>query len=106
MSDGSSPYDASQSALGYLHQCQYALLLGLQRDEEPNLSVSIEKLDDIAFHDNPSSPNVAKELLQVKHHVKRAGALGDSSPDIWRLQLAHRLPQVIELQYIPRRVLA
>lgn len=46
MSNGSSPFDASQSALGYLHQCQYALLLGLLRDEEPNLSISIEKLDD------------------------------------------------------------
>lgn len=84
MSDGSSPFDASQSALGYLHQCQYALLLGLQRDEEPNLCISIEKLDDIAFHENPSSADVAKQLLQVKHHVNRAGGLGDSSPDIWK----------------------
>ncbi len=84
MSDGSSPYDASKSALGYLHQCQYALLLGLQRDEEPNLCISIEKLDDVAFHESPSSPNVAKELLQVKHHLRRAGALGDASPDIWK----------------------
>jgi len=84
MSDGLSPFDASQSALGYLHQCQYALLLGLQRDEEPNLCISIEKLDDIAFHESPSSPHIAKELLQVKHHLNRAGGLGDSSPDIWK----------------------
>jgi hypothetical protein len=84
MSDGSSPFDASQSALGYLHQCQYALLLGLQRDEEPNLCISIEKLDDIAFHESPSSADVAKQLLQVKHHISRAGGLGDASPDIWK----------------------
>lgn len=84
MSSDSSPFDASQSALGYLHQCQYALFLGLQRDEEPNLCISIEKLDDIAFHENPSTPSVAKELLQVKHHIKRAGGLGDSSPDVWK----------------------
>lgn len=84
MSDGSSPFDASQSALGYLHQCQYALLLGLQRDEEPNLCISIEKLDDIAFHESPSSADVAKQLLQVKHHINRAGGLGDASPDIWK----------------------
>ena len=84
MPNNSSPFDASQSALGYLHQCQYALLLGLQRDEQPNLCISIEKLDDIAFHENPSSPDIAKELLQVKHHVKRTGGLGDSSPDIWK----------------------
>jgi len=84
MPDNGSPFDASQSALGYLHQCQYALLLGLQRDDESNLSVSIEKLDDIAFHESPSSPDVARDLLQVKHHVNRAGGLGDSSPDIWK----------------------
>lgn len=84
MSGGSSPFDASHSALGYLHQCQYALLLGLRRDEEPNLCISIEKLDDIAFHENPSSPEVARQLLQVKHHNNRAAGLGDSSPDIWK----------------------
>src|SRR5258708_2483198 len=84
MSNGSSPFDASQSALGYLHQCQYALLLGLQRDEEPNLCISIEKLDDIAFHDSPTSADVAKQMLQVKHRVSRTGGLGDSSPDIWK----------------------
>jgi len=84
MPDNGSPFDASQSALGYLHQCQYALLLGLQRDDESNLSISIEKLDDIAFHESPSSPDVARELLQVKHHINRAGGLGDSSPDIWK----------------------
>jgi hypothetical protein len=84
MSDGSSPFDASQSALGYLHQCLYALLLGLQRDDEPNLCISIEKLDDIAFHESPSSADVARDLLQVKHHISRAGGLGDASSDIWK----------------------
>ncbi len=84
MSADSSLFDASRPALGYLHQCQYALLLGLQQDEEPNLCISIEKLDDIAFHENPSSADVAKQLLQVKHHISRAGGLGDSSPDIWK----------------------
>jgi len=79
-----SPFDASQSALGYLHQSRYALLLSLQRDDEPNLCISIEKLDDIAFHENPSSPAHAKELLQVKHHINRAGGLGDTSLDIWK----------------------
>ncbi len=84
MTDNASPFDASASALGYLHQCLYALLLGLQRDEEANLSISIEKLDDIAFHDDPSSPDLAKELLQVKHHIERTGGLGDRSEDIWK----------------------
>lgn len=84
MTDNATSFDASASALGYLHQCQYALLLGLQRDEEVNLSISIEKLDDIAFHESPSSPDVAKELLQVKHHLERAGGLGNRSEDIWK----------------------
>ena len=84
MTDSASSFDASASALGYLHQCLYALLLGLQRDEEANLSISIEKLDDIAFHEDPSSPDVAKELLQVKHHIDRKGELGNRSEDIWK----------------------
>lgn len=84
MPDSGSPFDASYSALGYLHQCQYALLLGLQRDDETELYVSVEKLDDIAFHENPSSPAIARELLQVKHHINRSGGLGNSSPDIWK----------------------
>jgi len=46
MSGSSSPFDASASALGYLYQCRYALLLALERAEEPNVSISIEKLDD------------------------------------------------------------
>jgi hypothetical protein len=84
MSDDTSPFDASKPMLGYLHQCRYALLLALQRDDEPNLCISIEKLDDISFHENLSSPSHAKELLQVKHHINRPGGLGDSSLDIWK----------------------
>jgi hypothetical protein len=50
MSGGASQFDASASALGYLYQCRYALLLALERAEEPNVSISIEKLDDVSFH--------------------------------------------------------
>jgi hypothetical protein len=60
MSGSSSPFDASPSALGYLYQCRYALLLALQKDDDPNLCLSIEKLDDVAFHESPSSPSVAR----------------------------------------------
>lgn len=84
MSGSSSPFDASPSALGYLYQCRYALLLALQKDDDPNLCLSIEKLDDVAFHESPSSPSVARECLQFKHKINKAGGLGDSSPDIWK----------------------
>lgn len=84
MSSSPSPFDASASALGYLYQCRYALLLALEKEDDPNLCVSVERLDDVAFHEAPTTPNVARELLQFKHHVGRRGGLGDSSPDVWK----------------------
>lgn len=84
MSGSSSPFDASASALGYLYQCRYALLLALQREEEPNVSISIEKLDDVSFHLDGASQPVATELRQFKLHTNRQGGLGDRSPDIWK----------------------
>jgi hypothetical protein len=84
MSKGGTSYDASSSALGYLYQCRYALLLALQKGDDPNLCLSIEKLDDVAFHDSPTSTGVARECLQFKHKISRAGGLGDSSTDIWK----------------------
>ncbi|QDV37684.1 ABC-three component system protein [Tautonia plasticadhaerens] len=84
MSSSPSPYDASASALGYFYQCRYALLLALTRVDEPDYCVSIEKLDDVAFHASPDTPGQAAELLQFKHHSNRTGGLGDSSPDVWK----------------------
>jgi hypothetical protein len=51
-------HDASASATGYLFQCRYALLLGLKATiDTPNVEISIEKFDDIAFESggDPSS---------------------------------------------------
>jgi len=78
-------YDASASALGYLYQCRCALLYALQREDEPTLQVSIEKLDDVAFATTPSTSNPV-ELLQLKHHasLKRQSSLGNKSLDIWK----------------------
>ena len=84
MSGSSSPFDASASALGYLYQCRYALLLALERAEESNVSISIEKLDDVSFHLNGASQPVATELRQFKLHMNRQSGLGDRSPDIWK----------------------
>jgi hypothetical protein len=84
MQDSSPSFDASKSALGYLHQCRCALLLALQRDDFPEHAISIEKFDDISVHD-PNSPNsTVVELRQHKLHVSRQGNLGDKSVDVWK----------------------
>ena len=79
-----SPFDASASALGYLHQCRCALLLALQRDDTPELGLSIEKIDDIALHESGSGTSNVIELQQHKLHINRQGNLGDKSTDIWK----------------------
>lgn len=74
-------FSAAPSALGYLAQVEYALLLVLKRlDVELEFDISIETLDDIVFHDSSD----AAELLQSKHHVSRTASLTDSSTDVWK----------------------
>ena len=76
-----NPYSAAPSALGYLAQVEYALLLVLKRlDVELEFDVSIETLDDIVFHDGDD----AVELLQTKHRVDRTASLTNSSMDVWK----------------------
>ncbi|WP_077001029.1 ABC-three component system protein [Variovorax sp. KK3] len=78
--DKKSQYDASASATGYLYQCRYALLLGLQAiATRPELLLSIEKFDDISFSDGEGP--VAQ--IQAKHHVSKKGDLTDASEDLW-----------------------
>lgn len=75
-------FDASASAVGYLFQCRYGLLLALQRDDSSEM-VSLEKLDDVAFIKDDLGRVSAKDLLQFKHHITRQASLSDSSPDLW-----------------------
>ena len=72
-------HDASEQMLGYLYQVRYALSLLLKNDN-PNYQISIEKFDDVAFVEN----DIPKQLIQVKHHVKKYGDLTDMSTDLWR----------------------
>lgn len=73
-------FSSAGSALGYLAQVEYALLIALQRmDGDVELRISIETADDITF-DIEGAP----ELWQTKHHLARQGSLGDASPDIWK----------------------
>jgi len=73
-------HEASASLAGYLFQCRYALLAGLQAIvDRPQLDMSIEKFDDIGFEMQGEPVG----LVQTKHHLKRAGNLGNASIDLW-----------------------
>ena len=77
----SNRFGAAGSALGYLAQVEYALLIALQRmDTEDRLKLSLETVDDISFE----VEGRPQELWQTKHHVGRQGSLGDASPDLWK----------------------
>lgn len=77
-------HEASGSATGYLFQCRCALLLGLQAiPNAPELEISIEKFDDIAFE----AVGEPIELIQTKHHVGKKGNLSDGSVDFWKTLL-------------------
>ena len=74
-------YSAAPSALGYLAQVEYALLLVLRRlDQVLEFDIALETLDDIVFHDGESD----LEQLQAKHRVDRTASLTNGSPDIWK----------------------
>ena len=70
-------FSAAPQALGYLYQVRYALYAILKSKEEAKLS--IESLDDVAFEEKGNP----RELLQLKHHIKKA-SLTDSSREIWK----------------------
>ena len=73
-------HGAAASALGYLFQCRYALLEGLRAlADTPQLLISVEKFDDVAFEIN-GEPT---QLIQTKHHGTK-GDLSDTSVDLWK----------------------
>jgi hypothetical protein len=76
-----SIHSAASAALGYLYQADCGLFELIRRSrDEPNISMTFEFLDDVAFE----SAGRATELLQTKHHVNRTATLSDASPDLWR----------------------
>ena len=76
-------FSAAGSALGYLAQVEYGLLLTLKRmDDSVDLRLSLETADDIVIELAERAD--ARELWQSKHHLPRRGSLGDASPDIWK----------------------
>lgn len=81
MTNRPNKHEASASATGYLFQCRYALLVGLQAiADAPQLQISIEKLDDIGFEEHGEPV----QLIQTKHHLKKTGNLADASVDLWK----------------------
>jgi len=77
-------HEASGSATGYLYQCRIALLLGLRAIPlTPDLKISVEKFDDVAFDTN----GTPSELIQTKHHVGSTGNLSNASSDLWNTLL-------------------
>lgn len=80
----SNAHEASASVTGYLYQCRYALLKGLEATlDSPEIRISIEKFDDIAFEVN----GLPIHLIQTKHHKAKTGNLTDSSADLWKTLL-------------------
>jgi hypothetical protein len=74
----SGQFSANASALGYLYQSRYALLLllGANLDSE----MSLERFDDIAF-EQEGTPT---QLLQTKHQINSTGSLSNASTDLWK----------------------
>ena len=73
-------HDATAALTGYLYQCRYALVSGLEYSySKPSFSVSVERFDDVAFGDEKA----ASDLIQTKHHCK-PGNLSDKSVDVWK----------------------
>ena len=94
-----SIHDASEQMLGYLYQIRYALALLLKNDN-PNYQISIEKFDDVAFIEN----DIPKQLIQIKHHVKKHGNLTNMSTDLWRtlkvwIDIIKKSPDLVDETY-------
>jgi hypothetical protein len=77
-----TPFSATDSALGYLYQVRVALLWSLRRAKAGgDFSVSLETLDDVTFESKGGTP---EELLQTKHHRSREASLSNASGDLWK----------------------
>jgi hypothetical protein len=73
-----SDFSAVPSALGYLYQVRYALLLLI--DADADAEITLEKLDDVGF-ERQGTP---EELLQFKLHINKTATLTNSCSDLWK----------------------
>lgn len=81
MAEVTSVHSAAPSAAGYLYQARLALAEGLRYVySDSSIEIAIERLDDVSFEED----GTPVELLQTKHHLKKAGDLSDGSVDLWK----------------------
>jgi len=73
-------HQASAQMRGYLYQMRYALDL-LLSDPNEQLSICIERFDDVALSNDGERPST---LIETKHHSGKHGDLSDKSVDLWR----------------------
>lgn len=79
----SGQHGAAPNALGYQYQtsyCLFELLRHIGSHDRSDSAISLELHDDVAWDES----GTATELLQLKHHLARAGSLGDQSTDLWK----------------------
>lgn len=76
-----SSHSAAGQALGYFHQCMWALVeLGKRASLDPAAQLRLEVLDDIEF----GVGGLPSELLQIKHHTRNDSPLTAQAIDLWR----------------------
>lgn len=76
-------FDASASALGFIHQIRWAmyeLLIASRRESDQSLRITLEVFDDVALTDEFDRPLAA---TQLKQHAGQA-PLTDKSSDLWK----------------------
>ena len=74
-------HDAAGAALGYLYQTQWPLVELVRRARErPDVELRLELLDDVEW----MADGLPKDLVQLKHHLRSTGGVGDMSVDLWR----------------------
>ncbi|MFD6080398.1 ABC-three component system protein [Streptomyces hydrogenans] len=74
------PHSAAGQMVGYLYQCEWALVeLARRWFKDPQTELRMEMLDDIDI----LRQGTPVELVQSKHHG-HAGELGSTSADLWR----------------------
>ncbi len=76
-------FDASASALGFLHQVRWAmyeLLVSSRRASDQSMRMTLEVFDDVALTDAAGHPLSA---IQLKQHISQT-SLTDKSVDLWK----------------------
>jgi hypothetical protein len=80
MEESVTAYGAAPSLLGYIYQVRLALLWAVRESKVADFCISLETLDDVAFH----LDGEASKVLQTKHSLNSKANLSDLSPEVWK----------------------